>query len=166
MRPPVTWLIADTHWYHAAIVDMGARPADHMERTVAAMRRVIMPQDVLIHLGDVIFYQHSALKPIMDSVAGRKVLVLGNHDNKSPNWYRNNGFDFVVETFALNGVLYTHRPCGQVPADHINIHGHLHQGTHRKYPDWYDRTVHRLLSLEDVGYQPVNQAAWLRGLRT
>ncbi len=62
-------------------------------------KRFILPQDTLIHLGDVIFYQMRKLKFLLGEIPGKKILVKGNHDHKSNGWYERNGFCFVADNF-------------------------------------------------------------------
>lgn len=166
MRQPVTWCIADTHFNHEAIVEHCGRPADFKEQIMTNMRRLIAPQDTLIHLGDVIFYQYPELKAMLDSVPCRKFLALGNHDHKTWRWYCRNGFDFAAESFVLDGVHYTHKPSPLAHDATVQIHGHLHLGAHRTalidaQSDWYGAATHHLLSLERENYMPVNVQKWL-----
>lgn len=155
-RPSITWVITDTHFYHDAMVHLCNRPADFNKQILSACRYVIAPQDLLIHLGDVIFYKYDELKLLLDSIPCRKVLTKGNHDKRSLGWYMRNGFDFACETFTLQDILFSHKPMPFDPAHvKLNIHGHLHNTDHRAKPDWYTER-HHLVSLEQTGYKPIN----------
>lgn len=167
-RPSYKWIIADTHWFHDAICrdDFESRPTDHMEQLIDNCRKVIAPQDELIHLGDVIFYKADMLAELLDLIhCSCKTLVMGNHDKKSRHWYMSNGFDFVCDMFTLDDVIFTHRPLETVPAIHVvgqmprpmlNVHGHWHGWLKRGdgIPDWYNLRRHYLVSLETNGYKP------------
>ena len=155
-RPSIRWVISDTHFYHDAMVELCQRPVDFNERILKACRYVIAPQDLLIHLGDVIFYKYHTLKDLLDSIPCRKVLTLGNHDRRGSGWYSRNGFDFVCDAFTLDDILFSHKPMPFDPQQiRLNIHGHLHNTDHRAKPDWYtDR--HHLISLEQTGYKPID----------
>ncbi|HWF85967.1 MAG TPA: metallophosphoesterase [Vicinamibacterales bacterium] len=82
-----TWLYADPHFGHAAIIRMCARPfagVREMNATMAASwRAVVRPEDTVIVVGD---FAHRmdpvALRNLFDSLPGRKHLVIGNHDDK------------------------------------------------------------------------------------
>lgn len=152
-RPAFTWVISDTHWFHDRICrpDFENRPTDHMERVVRACRHLVKPQDLLIHLGDVIFYQHNVLKPTLDSFPCRKVLTMGNHDKKSRGWYMRNGFDFVCDSFILDEVEFRHIPYPE-PNVYRLVHGHWHSLPSR--PPWWNPIDYRLISLELDGYAP------------
>lgn len=155
-RKPLVWLVADTHFFHHTKTFTAAchRPPDCDERMMANLRRLVAPQDMLLHLGDVIFYNMGALKPSLDSVPGRKILVRGNHDRKSTHWYLHNGFSFVCDALELKGVLFTHEPRRVVP-DHVlgNAHGHWHNL--EPLPDWHGPR-HYLVAMERTNYHPVN----------
>lgn len=152
-RPAFTWVLTDTHWFHDAICkpDFENRPVDHMDRVVRACKHLVKPQDLLIHLGDVIFYRHEVLKPTLDSFPCRKVLTMGNHDRKSRGWYLRNGFDFVCDAFILDDVCFQHIPSRDRRAP-MTVHGHWHGG--REIPDWWSPERYRLISLEIDGYAP------------
>jgi len=126
------------------------------------LKHMIAAQDLLIHLGDVIFYKYPLLKAMMDSVPCRKILTMGNHDHKSKGWYMRQGFDWAVDAFTLGNVIFSHRPMEILPSGvEFNIHGHMHTNVHRKGEGWYDPKVHRLLSLENVDYKPVKLCVFL-----
>lgn len=159
------YIISDTHWNHRAMVDQGIRPADHGERTLEGLRKVMREGDTLIHLGDVIFARASELSGMLSSFPGTKILVRGNHDHGSWRWYQRHGFAMVMQSMSLNfddkSVLLTHIPVplSRMNGHDINIHGHLHQNTHRTGPedrpgDWGNGTTHRLFTLEGR-YAPI-----------
>ncbi len=84
---------------------------------------------------------------------GKKILVRGNHDDKSLEKYTEMGWDFACDSIVmkLGGVviLFSHKPRLGHRAD-INIHGHFH--------DLHREDFSRLylpLSLEAMGYQPI-----------
>ena len=96
-----------------------------------------------------------------------KVLVKGNHDHKSRQWYYEHGWDFVCkqfyDVFFGKRVLFSHepkqnqiRPDGTKMYDY-NIHGHLHEDGHRdeEFEKFYDRSFNKLISIEDTGYRPL-----------
>ena len=53
---------------------------------------------------------------LMDATSGfkRKILVRGNHDNKSYSWYYDHGWDFVCETMRMRfrgkEIVFSHMP--------------------------------------------------------
>lgn len=149
-RPAITWVTSDTHFYHDALV--GMRPEGFTDLILREFKRHLLPQDTLIHLGDVIFYKYPALKGMLDLTPCRKILTLGNHDRKKRGWYERNGFHAAVDGFLLGEIWFTHKPDpGRFP---LNIHGHLHSNTGGETD-----CRCRLVALEYTGYKPVNLEA-------
>jgi len=162
MRPSITWLITDTHFFHDLMVEECGRPVDCEKIIMRNLKHMIASQDLLIHLGDVIFYKYPLLKGMLDSVPCRKILTMGNHDHKSKGWYMRAGFDWAVDTFTLGNTIFSHRPMEILPSGvEFNVHGHMHTNMHRKGEGWYDPKVHRLLSLENADYKPVKLCMFL-----
>lgn len=148
------WVIADTHFNHKMLVERGYRPAGFENRILEAWRRMVAPEDLIIHLGDVSLPDTVAETwETISNLPGRKILVMGNHDKRSAKWYMERGFSFACEAFELHRILFTHEPQLLVP-DHalFNVHGHLHGNGHRSFNSG---TKHRLMALEYSNYSPV-----------
>lgn len=165
-RPVYEWIITDTHFNHKAISDSGMRPDGFTDLVISNMRRLIAPQDFLIHLGDVIFYDAPSLKGILDSIPCRKVLTIGNHDKQGHRWYMRNGFDWACDVFTQDGIAYSHKPLRILPDGcKINIHGHFHNNDHRssepQYAEFYDPAIHKKLAIEETNYCPVKIRGFL-----
>lgn len=136
------------------------RPVDFTDRIIAKLQEYVQPSDILIHLGDVIFKHDERLKPILDGIAGTKVLIIGNHDRKSRNWYCRNGFSFASDMLVLGDVLLSHRPVPIVPSwIRLNVHGHLHN---KPRPKRKRNRRYRLLALEFTNYCPVKFSEFAR----
>lgn len=155
-RSPIYWVISDTHFYHPNIINYENRPVGFEEKIIKNLQRLLVPQDTLIHLGDVIFYRYTELKSILDSFPGRKILTLGNHDKRNPGWYMRNGFDFAADVIQMGKVIFSHKPLEFFPDNaEINVHGHLHSTGHRPTESWWDPGgKHRLFILEHH-YRPI-----------
>jgi calcineurin-like phosphoesterase family protein len=149
-----TWLISDTHFNHEAMVALAGRPQNHTDLTIRNWIKLVAPEDLVIHLGDVIFSRASELTEIMGKLPGRKIVTVGNHD-RSAAWLMGHGVDFACEGFKLNGVYYTHEPQFVLPegCDFV-VHGHLHESTHHDYPEPIP-SYNRLFALEREKYRPV-----------
>ena len=155
------WVIADTHFGHAKMVEHCFRPVDFEDRILNALS-VIKPEDVLIHLGDFCFGNDEGWNRIFfdQCTATKKWLVMGNHDNKSSTWYLNHGWNWVGKSFCLDiygkSAVFTHEPI--VDPIILNIHGHLHNNLHGEWKERVEKigTLNRLFSLEDQDYKPVN----------
>lgn len=130
-----TWLMSDTHLNHEKIKTYCQRPDNHTELTDQNVLRTVQPGDLLIHMGDIGCGKTDVYMPTVQGWRAkgmRLVLVRGNHDNKSCQWYMENGFDFACDAMIYRGVWLTHKPWrGALPeGTTINIHGHLHNVWH------------------------------------
>lgn len=77
------FVIADTHFYHKNIVKFENRPLDNVEQIIANWNKAVRPDDLVIHLGDVIFglNKDTVLPDLMKRLMGKKILCRGNHDS-------------------------------------------------------------------------------------
>lgn len=158
-RPTIHWVITDTHLNHDAIIKACDRPVNVDALIIKELKMVCASQDILIHLGDVIFYQYPKLREILSQIPCKKILVMGNHDRKSKGWYMSNGFDFACDSFTWDRILFTHKPVMSIPEDiDFNIHGHWHNflSNGETPPDYWSPLTHYKLALEDTKYKPVN----------
>lgn len=127
------FIVTDLHLFHNKITqeDFDSRPEDYVARIIKNLK-VGKSEDVLIDLGDVSFYKDKeAQELIKANWAGKRILVRGNHDKKSDEWYLQY-YDFVCESFTMNRfgetLLFSHKPVEFLPDGvTVNIHGHLHQ---------------------------------------
>lgn len=155
------YVISDTHFYHANIIKYCNRPENCDELMVENWRKIVKPEDIVYHLGDVIFGKKSCLKDILDGLPGKKILIRGNHDIKSNTWYTKNGFDFVCDGLIHKNILLTHKPMVIPTFNMCNIHGHLHNLGYSDVVSFqesykqFDDGMHVLYSPENEGYKPV-----------
>jgi calcineurin-like phosphoesterase family protein len=154
------WLTTDTHFNHALLVDIGARPRGFEQPIMRGLSR-IPAGDVLIHLGDICIGGDDGVHAMLASLPFKKWLVRGNHDHKSWSWYMAHGWDFVGDTVSLElfgkDILLSHMPQPDTGYD-LNIHGHFHNTDHHRWePELIsvlnDKQV--LLAIENTNYQPV-----------
>lgn len=133
------WLLSDPHFHHPAMLALKARPVDYADRIFKSMKQ-IPATDTLICLGDLAIWKDLEVhqKYIMP-LKCRKILVKGNHDKKSNEWYLSHGWDFVCRDFHdklfWHYLVFSHIPV-ELPATHLNIHGHLHARAHRAEWVW------------------------------
>ena len=146
------WLITDTHFNHDKIQTYCKRPPDFTERIIRNWQAIVKPDDLVIHLGDVIIGNRRKLTDIMQELPGRKVLVMGNHDRShSATWWMAHGFAFACQQMVFRNVYLTHEPATSlVSGTEINIHGHVHTT-----PFTNARLFNKLFVLEH-DYRPVN----------
>lgn len=167
------YLTTDTHFGHAMLVNNDHRSEGFEERIFEELKKV--SGDLLIHLGDICIGDDSrwvrrflaATKPHFKKV----VLVRGNHDGKSYNWYIDQGFDHVCEYMRMRlfgkELLFSHMPILAEETEttlyhkvDMNIHGHLHGAgkySHRKVKG-YAAGFHYDCAPDTHDYKPINLA--------
>lgn len=163
-------LITDTHFGHEMLWKNKHREIGYESIILDNLSKA--KGDILIHLGDICigddtFYHEQ----FMNSVNGfkKKILVRGNHDNKSYSWYYDHGWDFVCETMRLRAfgkeLLLSHMPILaeniENPPYHkidMNIHGHLHGAgkySHRAI-EGYEAGFHYDCAVDTHEFKPVS----------
>lgn len=139
-----TWIITDTHFGHENIIKYCNRPSNFSELILNNLF-CIEDGDILIHLGDFCIgsdkYWNKVFFARLPKITS--VLVRGNHDKKTDNWYLRNGWSFVCDSFCSKGFIFSHRPIDEIN----NIHGHQHNKFN------YDSNI--LISLELNKYKPI-----------
>jgi calcineurin-like phosphoesterase family protein len=149
------FLTADTHFGHDSLHSkFKSRPKDFEDRIIDACKRIISSGDLVIFLGDVVVGKSHNWSMKFSQIPGKKILVMGNHDDNSYNWYMKNGFDFVCDQFQWEKfglkIAFSHHPLEKGDFD-LNVHGHIHIGGRH---DYQKEDHHFLLSIEENGYQP------------
>lgn len=138
MLSPPFYVLSDTHWFHKNIIKYCNRDTNHDSIMVERWNKVVGPDDVVLHLGDLVFTPKSGLQDqflyqIAPALNGRKYLILGNHDKKSwTKLYGEAGFE-VIKPFNIKyreyEVSFDHYPAKtaiRVGDRHIRVHGHIH----------------------------------------
>ena len=157
-----TWLWADLHLHDAASVRHHRRPfwgwPTHDRALRRRWRNSVGPSDLMIHVGD--FAPESIgerrRRALLDTLPGRKVNVLGNHDVAAVHAPLTDGWDatFGALVVASNPALaITHCPLRNVPAGAVNVHGHMHRRRDRRSGPWIN------VAVEQTGYHPVQASA-------
>jgi calcineurin-like phosphoesterase family protein len=123
------FVIADTHFGHRSMTRYEGRPEDVDDLIITNWNALVTPDDLVIHLGDVAFGHSDAFAPLIARLHGRKILCLGNHEEKSPVWYMQRGFAFACRYFIFRGIAFSHKPMAPLPPEcMMNVHGHVHRG--------------------------------------
>lgn len=152
------WVIADTHFGHDKIKAFESRPEDHEQQILRNLSLMVKPDDVLIHLGDVAFYDKERWADLLrTSTPGtNRWLIRGNHDKESLTWYLEHGWSVVADRLDLKvfglRLSFSHRPLPDADDYDLNIHGHHHLSGH--HPEDAVTTKHRLVFCEHH-YAPV-----------
>jgi calcineurin-like phosphoesterase family protein len=122
------FLIADTHLNHDNIATYCQRPKEFTEMIMKRWNERVTWQDTVIHLGDFAIGRKEFLEYQIRTLAGRKILVRGNHDRaESCSWWMDHGFDFACDGMRFRNCWLTHEPdTSRASGCDLNIHGHLH----------------------------------------
>jgi len=156
-----TFLIADTHFGHANILNFKKADGsllregfsdtkEHDAKLIYYWNSVVNPEDKVYHLGDVGFTNFTHIKRIFDALNGTKVLIKGNHDNFRINQYAQI-FKDVRATHILDKFILSHIPIHPESLSRwkANIHGHVHANSleDKRYIN---------VSVEAIDYTPVD----------
>lgn len=164
------WLVSDTHFNHTKLEEWGGRSGDWQEKLWKGISS-IPKGDILIHLGDICIGEDSVIHESIALLKCKKILVRGNHDKKSAQWYMDHGWDFVVDSMELifqgHYIYFSHRPAPPMFHYTMNIHGHTHGNMHRseEYLAYYDKEYHKDISPELVGYQPLRLDSLIKKMK-
>lgn len=169
-----TWLTSDLHLFHTNIILYCGRPhesVDQMnESIIDAWKEVVDPEDRVIVVGDLsagLGSRADELREIVKSLPGKKILIRGNHDHQTNEWYLDAGFLNVTDWMLEDGILFIHKPATSMNPDTLSIfeqlspdlvvHGHIHSKG-RIIPGHFnvawDRH-YRMINLEEI--RDVNQ---------
>ena len=151
------FIISDTHFGHEQIIKYCGRPFKSTKEMDEAMiknwNEVVSNNDTVIHLGDVGFGKKDYIASIIKRLNGKKILIMGNHDNWSEQAYRDMGFH-TVSRFPIiwnNFFMLSHAPLElNETTPYFNYYGHVHNDN--KY---IDNATSRCVSVERIGYRPL-----------
>lgn len=164
------WIISDTHFNHTKLEQWGGRSGDWQLNLWDGLFK-IPKEDILIHLGDICIGEDEVIHQNITALKCKKILVKGNHDNKSNKWYMEHGWDFVCDSFELifhgHYIHFTHKPAIQQGHNTVNIHGHTHGTLHpsEDYVHSYDRSYNKDISPEIVGFKPLRLDTFIKSFQ-
>ena len=127
------YVISDLHFNHKKILEYCGRPfktVEEMNQTIINNWNDIINEDDIVYvLGDFCFGNKEMLKEITSQPKGRKILVLGNHDNLTKTAYYEAGFETVSKSpMIIDGdFILSHQPIQGDLGKFFNIHGHIHR---------------------------------------
>ena len=130
------WFLADTHFHHKNILKDRSEFSsieEMNEKLVENYNKIVKPNDIVFHLGDVSF-KINEVEPIIKRLNGQINLIIGNHDYENENKYKNmNKFNWVksYHKFKINNnkIILFHFPIASWDCIHhgsYHFHGHSH----------------------------------------
>lgn len=163
------WFCSDLHLGHSNMYKFTnydgtkCRPWDNYEEAEEYMlqefNKVLKPTDTLYILGDVASKTDRASYFFNALVPCRRILLMGNHDNKIGFKFLSKYFNEIRGAYNLENYIMTHIPVssGSKGRFKTNIHGHTHNNiitmdNNGKIPDpWY-----RNVCVERTGFKLIN----------
>lgn len=159
------WITSDLHLNHENIIKYCNRPFNSIEEMnntlIDNWNNVVAPEDVIICLGDFCLGQKSNVEKFVSRLNGNKLLVIGNHDRATEEFYRTAGFRKAVKKMDAMiykdvPILFSHCPVElKEDGNVVNIHGHLHWKDKKDIDDrHFDASADRLnftpILLDDI----------------
>lgn len=148
--------IADLHFGHANIIKYCNRPyanTDEMDRIlIKNWNETVSNNDTVLVLGDVGFGSKEYIASIIKQLNGKKILIMGNHDNWSEQTYKDMGFHTVSRFPILWNDFYllSHAPLIlSETTPYFNLYGHVHNDSR-----YVDTATSKCVSVERIGYRP------------
>lgn len=155
------WILSDTHFNHQFMIDGKIRTKNYQTLILERWKSTISNEDIVFHLWDVIFKNDGELWNILRDLPGYKILILGNHDKHSPEWYIKKWFNEVYYNYIIPGdnpILLSHKPTNRMWCEFM-ICGHLHNYILKSHRLWdasqYIDKHTRVYSAEVEKYYPV-----------
>ena len=169
---------ADHHFQHEKILTFRSekdfeliRPGfknieDHDEAIVRNHNRVVTDNDLTYFLGDVAWKFNSKTKEILQSLNGRKRLVVGNHDDvdwlmDQKNVDGSKIFEkvYLWKYFPEHNLIASHVPLAEsdLKRAKFNVHGHIHEKKVKKFKgasDFVNDLRYLNVGMEQSGYTP------------
>jgi calcineurin-like phosphoesterase family protein len=149
-----TWLISDTHFFHANIGQYCSRPDGWQDLIIKNWNHFIQPDEIVFHLGDLALGKKEDTEALVPLLNGKLYLIRGNHDRRGIAFYQNLGITLVKDPYPFihssgQNLIFSHRPISPLPPDVLNLHGHIHNNPS---PDVGPRHIN--LSIEVREYRP------------
>ena len=163
------WFCSDLHLGHSNMYKFTnydgtkCRPWDNYEEAEEYMlqefNKVLKPTDTLYILGDVASKTDRASYFFNSLVPCRRILLMGNHDNKIGFKFLSKYFNEIRGAYNLENYIMTHIPVSSGSKGRFkrNLHGHTHSNlitidNNGKIPDlWY-----RNVCVERTGFKLIN----------
>lgn len=177
------YFISDTHFNHKNIIKYCNRPFENIDEMnkvfIENWNNTVTDFDTIFHLGDVALTSESEMRELIPKLKGKKILVKGNHDKKSNEFFRNVGFGIIPENpLKLNKekLILSHKPLKdtEIPDGYVNVHGHTHNNPLHKinpetnemeYPEeLYSDKLHFNVSVDVIDFKPISLEELLKRL--
>ena len=165
------YIVADLHFGHENIIKYESRPfanADEMNNRLIELWNSVVGNDDLVYvLGDFTLSRRmDVIRNLVNSLNGRKVLIMGNHDTRKPKDYIECGFEVATRKPMMvePGVILMHEPfkdASLIAPNYIYFFGHVHNNP--SIMDDYPNCM--CVSVERINYRPIDLDECIRKVR-
>ncbi len=125
------WVSTDWHFYKNKDGQQ-FKTNKHIKEILNNYKKCVKNNDTFIFLGDLYdarsIFDMRLVPEIfkIKELKGYKIMIKGNHDVNTTEFYLGLGFDEVYDsTYRIGNVVFSHEPVN-VEDNEINIHGHIH----------------------------------------
>lgn len=161
------FVISDTHFWHTRIIGYENRPFKSVqemnEEIIKRWNEKVSKDDVIFHLGDFCFGNQKITSEIVQRLNGKKVLIMGNHDEtRNVKWFMDCGFDEVYRYPIMynNYFILSHEPISYLKSPFVNLYGHVHGSPNN--PTFTKNSV--CCCVERWNYAPINFTTIMRNI--
>ncbi|MDR3502987.1 MAG: hypothetical protein P4L79_10425 [Legionella sp.] len=166
-----TFLASDHHFFHQNILKFKnndgtpVREFSNVEEMNETMierhNSVVQETDTVYFGGDVFFGSKSNIPNIMYRLRGKKILILGNHDEVvKQELYRYFMRIVLWHPFREHKLILSHVPLPYHQFRHeveVNVHGHLHGEVVKNKDTWSTPDPHYFsICMERINYTPIH----------
>ena len=165
------FIIADLHFGHTNIIGYEDRPFtdvdDMNKKLINYWNSVVGSDDIVYVLGDFTLSRRmDVITNLVNSLHGRKILIMGNHDTRKPKDYVSCGFEVATRKPMMvePGVILMHEPfidSSFIAPNFIYFFGHVHNN--HSIMDDYPNCM--CVSVERINYRPIDLDECIRKLR-
>ena len=165
------FIIADLHFGHTNIIGYEDRPFtdvdDMNKKLINYWNSVVGSDDIVYVLGDFTLSRRmDVITNLVNSLHGRKILIMGNHDTRKPKDYVSCGFEVATRKPMMvePGVILMHEPfidSSFIAPNYIYFFGHVHNN--HSIMDDYPNCM--CVSVERINYRPIDLDECIRKLR-
>ncbi len=153
------FFIGDTHFGDSHIIDYEQRPFENVEEMdrelINRWNSIVTDDDTVFMIGDFSIYPKEKTKEICHKLKGEKILISGNHDNNSEEYYYECGFKNVYQYPIILEEFWmiSHKPLylnKNMP--YANIYGHVHGN--EMYVNYSNQSF--CACVERINYTPIS----------
>lgn len=165
------FVIADTHFGHSNIIEYENRPFNDVfemnDQLTKLWNDTVGNGDLVYVLGDFTLARSlDLIRSLVNSLNGRKILIMGNHDTRKPKDYIECGFETATRKPMMvePGVILMHEPfedAGLIAMNYIYFFGHVHN--HYSLMNDYSNCM--CVSVEKIDYTPIDLDSAIKRLK-